>query len=227
MGEEPPVAMSDEESAYYRVAEDHFAALRGTPFLLSPKDFALLRKWWREDVPLAAVVAGIGEAFERRREREEDPISSLAYCRHAVARHAKRLAAARAGTEGAPEPLDIRVALARLGAAVGAAAEAWAASAPVASVLADLRRAISSLPAEGDPAALEETLAALEFTTLDALLESIPAERRRNLEADIEAEIAGQPMTEEAMNRTRRALRLKAVRAMVGLPRLELGSHEA
>ena len=227
MGEEPPVAMSDDESEYYRVAEDHFAALRGTPFLLSPKDFALLRKWWREAVPLAAVVAGIGEAFERRREREEDPISSLAYCRHAVARHAKRLAAARAGAAGAPEPLDVGAALTRLASAVGAAAGAWAGSAPIASVLADLQRAISSLPAGGDPAALEETLSALEFTTLDALLEAIPADRRLGLESGVEAEIAGQTMTEEAIVRTRRALRLKAVRAMIGLPRLELGSHAA
>ncbi len=48
------------EIAYYRAVEDHFAALRGTPFLFSPKDFALLRRWWREGVPLAAVLAGIG-----------------------------------------------------------------------------------------------------------------------------------------------------------------------
>ncbi len=64
----------DAEIAYYRAVEDHFAALRGTPFLFSPKDFALLRRWWREGVPLAAVLAGIAEAWERRREREEDPV---------------------------------------------------------------------------------------------------------------------------------------------------------
>ena len=37
-------APDEEELAYYRAVEDHFAALRGTPFLFSPKDFVLLRK---------------------------------------------------------------------------------------------------------------------------------------------------------------------------------------
>ena len=59
--------MEPDELTYYRAVEDHFAALRGTPFLFSPKDFALLRRWWQEAVPLAAVVAGISEAIERRR----------------------------------------------------------------------------------------------------------------------------------------------------------------
>lgn len=227
MGEEPAVPLSEEEGAYYRVAEDHFAALRGTPFLFTPKDVALLRKWWRERVPLAAVVAGIGEAFERRRERDEDPISSLSYCRHAVARHAKRLAAARAGAAAAPEPLDVGGALGRLGGAIEKVARAWADAAPVAAIVADLQRAVASLPVAGDAGALEETLAALEFTTLEALLEAIPRERRAALEADVEAEITGQPMTDEARARTRRALRLRAVRALIGLPRLELSSDAA
>ncbi|MFI5166607.1 MAG: hypothetical protein ACHQQS_08315 [Thermoanaerobaculales bacterium] len=217
--------MSDDEVAYYRVAEDHFAALRGTPFLFSPKDFALLRKWWREAVPLAAVVAGIGEAFERRREREEDPISSLSYCRYAVARHAKRLLAARVGTGTVAEGVDVAAALAWLRGAIGRVAKVWSQVPAVAAALTDLQWAVSSLPTEGDPAALEETLAELEFTSLDALLESIPAERRRDLDAGVEAEISGQPMTDEARARTRRALRLRAARALIGLPRLELSSH--
>jgi hypothetical protein len=219
--------MSEEEIAFYRVAEDHFAALRGTPFLFSPKDFALLRTWWREGVPLAAVIAGIGEVFERRRERSADPVSSLSYCRHAVARHARRLAAARAGAETAAPSVDVAAALALLDKEVAAAAGAWAAVVGVAPVLHDLRCAIASLPADGDPAALEATLSDLEFTTLDALLAALPAGRVAALERAVEEEMKGLEVTDEVEERTRRALLIKAVRSLVGIPRLELRGDAA
>src|SRR5512135_3596651 len=110
-----------EELAYYRAVEDQFAALRGTTFIFSPKDFALLRSWWTAGVPLAAVLAGIGEVWERRRERDGDPVSSLSYCRHAVARHARRLAAAHEGAAAPSQTLDVPAALRSLAAEVEAA----------------------------------------------------------------------------------------------------------
>ncbi len=79
-GAAPPVGaqparsrMNPEELEYYRAVEDLFARLRGTPFLFSPKDFALLRRWWSEGVPLAAVAAGLGEVFARRAEADGNP----------------------------------------------------------------------------------------------------------------------------------------------------------
>ena len=66
----------------------------------------------------AAVVAGIGEVGERRRERQAEPVASLSYCRHAVARHAKRLPGAAAGTGGAP---PARRVVGAVGAALAAA----------------------------------------------------------------------------------------------------------
>ncbi|MCS7183472.1 MAG: hypothetical protein NZ869_10235, partial [Thermoanaerobaculum sp.] len=98
MGKEPSQSeVGAEELAYYRAVEDHFCRLRGTPFLFSPKDFAYLRRWWREGVPLSAILLALGEVFAKKRQRGEDPVSSLAYCRHAVARQARRLAQLRAG----------------------------------------------------------------------------------------------------------------------------------
>jgi hypothetical protein len=161
---------AEDELAYYRAVEDHFAALRGTPFLFSPKDFALLRKWWREGVPLAAVLAALGEVWERRRERAEDPVSSLAYCRHAVARHAKRLAGARVGAAEKGGPANFEAALQALAANVAERVAAWHHVPLVAAVLRDLERAVVSLPANLEQATLDEALADLEFTTLDALL---------------------------------------------------------
>jgi len=70
VGAQPPrPGLTGEELAYYRAVEDLFARLRGTQFIFSPKDFALLRRWWGEQVPLAAVAAGIAEVFERRQGR--------------------------------------------------------------------------------------------------------------------------------------------------------------
>ena len=212
-----------DELAYYRAVEDHFAALRGTPFLFSPKDFALLRTWHDQGIPLAAVLAGIGEAWERRRERNADPISSLSYCRHAVTRHAKRLVAARVGAAGGGEAIDVAALLHSLAAAVAEAARRWRHVPAVAAVLGDLERAVMSLPAGGEAAALDETLADLEFATLDALDRSLPVERREAMAAEVDAELAGLNLALDVRERTRRALVAKAVRRAVGLPRLEMG----
>jgi len=214
----------EDELAYFRAVEDQFAALRGTPFLFSPKDFALLRSWRDGGVPLAAVLAGIGEVWERRRERGGDPVSSLAYCRHAVARHARGLATARAG---APEPgttVDVPATLRRLAAEVAAAAERWCAVPSVAAVLRDLERAIATFPSAGEPAALDETLASLEFAAVEALARSLPAPQRQALAADVDGQLAGLNLEGDVRARTRRALLAKAVRRTVGLPRLEVGA---
>ncbi|HVN75100.1 MAG TPA: hypothetical protein VMT19_02200 [Thermoanaerobaculaceae bacterium] len=214
----------DDELAYYRAVEDHFAALRGTPFLFTPKDFSLLRTWWTEGVPLAAVLAGIGEAWERRRERSDDPISSLSYCRHAVRRHARRLVRAHAGAPAQAPTVDARRALGEMAAQVAEAADRWKAVPAVAAVLRDLERAVASLPPDGEPGALDETLADLEFGTLAALRCALPPGLRSELESEIDRDLVGLAAEGDVLERTRRALAIKAARRLVGLPRLELGA---
>src|SRR5436190_2083582 len=62
--------MSETEGdrAYFAAAEAAFIARRGTPFLLSPKDFALLKEWHALGVPLEAIETGIDDAFTKREE---------------------------------------------------------------------------------------------------------------------------------------------------------------
>ncbi len=75
---------SDEE-AYATTVEEAFIAERGTPFLLSPKDWALIRGWREAGVPVDTVVRAVRETFERRRARgQAGKISSIAYCANAV-----------------------------------------------------------------------------------------------------------------------------------------------
>src|SRR5262249_880055 len=74
--------MADE---YYLEIEAHFAHRRGTPFILSAKDWALMRKWADEGIPLPVGIEAIASAFETNEASgRRKVISSLSYCRHAV-----------------------------------------------------------------------------------------------------------------------------------------------
>jgi hypothetical protein len=214
--------MNPDELAYYRAVEDHFARLRGTPFLFSPKDFGLLRGWWSEAVPLAAVIAGIGEVMARRADRGEDPVSSLSYCRHAVARHARRLAAAAVGTEGTAPAFDVPAALADYAAAVRGAAARWSAEPRAAEALTALAAAVETLPPDAPPAALEATATTLEATALDAAAAALSAERHRSLEGELQEALTAAGGTGELAATARRAIAVKVLRGMFGVPRLEL-----
>lgn len=213
--------MSQEELAYYRAVEDAFCRLRGTPFLFSPKDFAYLRRWWQQGIPLAAVLLGLGEVFARRRERGQDPVSSLAYCRHAVARQAKRLAQAQVGAEAVA--LDLGRALDALVAAVREA-EAAAPSPPLREVLARCRASLETLPRDVPAALVAENLAQVEEQTLTQALQVLPPEERGRLEEALRAQA---PPGEALSGRALEVALLRAVREYLGLPRLELAADGA
>ncbi len=71
--------------AYFLEIEAHFALRRGTPFILSAKDWALMRKWAEEAIPLPVVIEAIDSVFEKNETSgRRKIISSLSYCRHAV-----------------------------------------------------------------------------------------------------------------------------------------------
>lgn len=222
MGKEPSwEELSAAEAAYYRSIEDAFARLRGTPFLLSPKDFALLQRWWTEGVPLAAVLAGVAEVFAKRRERCDDPVSSLTFCRHAVQRHARRLAAVAVGREEHPS-VDVARALARCVAQLEQAARQWEGQPAVRDGILALAAALHTLPRGAAPAAVEETLAQLEAGALERLAAELPQESRRRIEDRIAGAVAGLEAPSEVVQRTRRAVALREWRRELGLPRLEL-----
>lgn len=217
----------DRELAYYRAVEDLFAALRGVPHLLSPKDFQLLRTWWREEVPLSAVRTGITEVVARRRERGDDePVVSLSYCRHAIRKHARRLGQMQVGapqevvSPSAVETADAVSDLARklTQAAAGLRPERPAVAAAVDRIVSEVEAA-AELPRQG----LEEHLFALESALLGNCLEAIDEETRGALEKRARAEADASAATPEARERTYRALRDRMLRDLLALPRLELG----
>ena len=221
------MAPDDErELDFYRQVEDLFAGLRGVPHTLSPADFQLMRDWWRDRVPLAAVRTGVTEVFARRRARGDDrPVVSLAYCRHAVAEHAKRLAEMQVGahTGDRRDAVDVGPALSDLAERLEASADALAQRLPrVAAVITG----IASTLRQGfdTPRALvEEHLYALESSLLGSCLRALDEDERRDLEERARHEAEALSTDPEARERSFRALRDRLLRSQLGLPRLEIG----
>jgi hypothetical protein len=98
-----PSDLGLDEAGYATRIEDAFIAERGTPFLVSAKDWGLIRGWRESGVPADTVVRAVREAFERRRARgQAGKISSLAYCADAVAERWEMERRGLVGKEDAP-----------------------------------------------------------------------------------------------------------------------------
>ncbi|HEX4167313.1 MAG TPA: hypothetical protein VHZ55_17750 [Bryobacteraceae bacterium] len=92
---------------YFTEIEEHFQRARGSGlFLLSPLDWALIEAWQQAGIPLAAVLQGIDDAFEKWRSRKQKRrlINSIAYCAQAVLEAAHRTPAEQARQNERLEP---------------------------------------------------------------------------------------------------------------------------
>lgn len=215
----------EKELEYYRAVEDLFATLRGVPHVLSPKDFHLLREWWRDGIPLVAARAGITEVLARRRERGElDPVVSLSYCRHAVRKQARRLAEMQVGApdDGTSPPPDQQPGLEALATDLRAVAARSRQERPrVANIIESIATAVEAA-FELPVSAIEEHLFALESALLANCLEALDEPTRQSLEKRARHQAEAAAATPEARERTFRALRDRMLRSDLELPRLEL-----
>lgn len=88
---------------YFSEIEERFVARRGSLLLLSTLDWALIETWREADVPLAAVLRGIDQAFDKHEQRKARAkgrlarINGLAWCAQAVMEAATEMAAASVG----------------------------------------------------------------------------------------------------------------------------------
>lgn len=220
------MSASERELAYYRAVEDLFAELRGVPHTLSPKDFQLLRTWWREGVPLAAVVAGITEVFVRRREGgEADPVVSLRYCRHAVQRQAAHIAEMRVGAGDGAEAAglgEVRAELRRLEEMLARAESAQRCERPqVARILALARRQLGAA-AELPAAEVDTYLFALETSLLEGCFHALDRGEAREIQALCREAAGPAGDDQETAERVQRTHRDRELRRRLGLPRIEL-----
>jgi hypothetical protein len=109
VSEDEPGPRDEGLVAFVEAIEATLGAWRGTQHLLSPRDFALARRWYEAGVPLAAVLVAIDRAAA-----DEPSLTSLA----PVRRRVESLAALgpRPGSEGASEHASLPELAERLGA---------------------------------------------------------------------------------------------------------------
>ncbi len=218
----------DQELNYYRSVEDLFASLRGTPHVLSPRDFQLLRSWWRGGIPLAAVASGLTEVFTQNREREDgDPVVSLSYCRHAVKRNAKRLAEMRTGQPETAPGETISEDAADCGSLVRSlrnTAESQRRDRPrVAEVVIRIAAQVETACDGLSAALLDEHLFSLEAEMLHQCWAALAEHEQMTIRAHVEEAVASTSTTDEARQRSARALRDRELRLLLKLPRLDVG----
>jgi hypothetical protein len=217
---------TEEDRAFYAAGEAAFVARRGTPFLLSPKDFALLKEWRALGIPIEAVESGIDEAFTRREERgATGRINSLSYCRDAVLSAWERRSETAVGRgigRAETEATDVGERLARLARALDAVARVHP---DLTERLDSAGRSLDRLAAAGKtPGEVETSLARLDRRLAKDLYEALSGERRSRLESRVEKLLAKArvKMDRETEEKTRRALSRRTLREELALPRLTL-----
>jgi hypothetical protein len=198
-------------SDYFLEIESHFALRRNTPFILSAKDWALMKQWHGEGVPLPVVIEAIDTVFERNETSgRRKTISSLSYCKHAVKdlwteRKELYVGDAEVTPEAAPEAL-----LAALADAIAPHDEATAV-------------AVRELAREQSVPRIEELLLALEATLIEKLAAALPPEELKEMRGAITRAIGdASKLDEKTRARTEEANLRRLVRDRYGLPRLTL-----
>lgn len=187
---------------YFLEIESHFAMRRGTPFILSAKDWVLMKKWAEDGIPLPVVIEAIDTVFEKAAERKK-VVNSLSYCRHAIKElwdERKELqigASTSVPEEGSAETL------ARLAAAV----------APISESIAD---EIRGLEKEQSAKAIEDRLIEIERK----LISQVPD--LDAMRAEVAEALAGTKLDDKTRTRTEDAMLLRIVRERFALPRLSL-----
>ncbi|MGZ8797318.1 MAG: hypothetical protein ACXW2F_08230 [Thermoanaerobaculia bacterium] len=201
---------------YFLEIESRFATRRGTPFILSAKDWALMKKWFEEGVPLAVIVEAIDTVFEKNETSgRRKVISSLSYCRHAVKEIWQDRKDLYAGSsEAAPEEN-----VAGLLEALAADVEASDAPRAVAALAAAEVRGLSS---EKSVPRIEGRLIEIEGTLMRAVLEAVSPEERERIEKPLTAIVADTSLDDKTRQRTFEANLRRTIREKLGLPRLTL-----
>lgn len=187
---------------YFTEIESHFAYRRGTPFVLNAKDWALMKEWAEEGIPLAVVIEAIDAVFNRR-DAESKKVNGLSFCKFAVKELWKERKELAIGAEGAAPEENVEPLLEALALRL--------ADSPAAS-FADRVRALTR---EKSVPRVEEQLMELEQELIDSLLP-----QAEELRAEARALTSG--ADEKTRARTEEAHLRRLVREKFGIPRLTL-----
>jgi hypothetical protein len=197
---------------YFQEIEAHFALRRGTPFILNAKDWALMKKWYDDGVPLPIVIEAIDTVFEKNEASgRKKVISSLSYCRHSIKelwqdRQNLYVGDGDVSPESGPEAL----------------LDALASQLETSDVAAAFAPRVRALASEKSVPKIEERLIDLERELVDAFIAADPASIDA-IRADIATALGDtSKMDAKTRTRTEEANLRRLVREKFGLPRLTL-----
>lgn len=206
---------------YFMEVEAHFARRRGTPFVFSARDWALLKAWQAEDVPLAVVIEAIDACFDKHSKAgRRRTISSLAYCRHAVKDLWEERKDLLVGSEGIVPELDPGSRLQVLADEL----ERSGADQPsgLSEVLTGGAASIRSIK-PGSAPHIEEALMHLEQELIGQVLAALDDESRQSIDEELDRALKGYgDLESDVLRATREANLRRLLRARLGIPRLTL-----
>ena len=188
---------------YFTEIESHFAQRRGTPFVVNPKDWALMQEWQAAGIPLSVVIEAIDTVFDRF-DATKRKVNGLSFCKYAVKELWQERKELQVGAENASPEENVEPLLDALASRLSD----LPAAAPFASRVRELAR-------ERSVPRVEEQLMELEQELIDSLLPM--AEELRS-----EARALTSGADEKTRARTEQAHLRRLVREKFGLPRLTL-----
>lgn len=186
---------------YFTEIEAHFAQRRGTPFILNAKDWALMKSWSDEGIPLSVVIEAIDSVFDKQ-EAKGKKVNGLGYCRHAVKEMWDERRELQVGGDTASPEEEVAPRLDALASAIE----------PVDATFAGRIRELAS---EKSVPRIEEKLIELEEELIELLVPRAPALRD-------EAKSLAVGADEKTRARAEAAHLRRLVREQFGLPRLTL-----
>jgi hypothetical protein len=179
---------------YFTEIEEHFQRRRGSILLLSTLDWALIDTWREAGVPLAAVLRGIDDAFDKYEARKTRArmrkVNGLAWCAQAVVDAVEAMQEAAVG--GSPVQMDAPgLEHDRIAKHLQTAAATFS---RVASTLPSLREIAERLEyfaqRKFSNEELERHLSALEEKLFALLLTDMPAEELEQMREQAARELA-------------------------------------
>lgn len=179
---------------YFTEIEEHFQRRRGSILLLSTLDWALIDTWREAGVPLAAVLRGIDDAFDKYEARKTRAnvrkVNGLAWCAQAVMEAVESMQEAAVG--GAPPPTETpgleQERIARHLRAAAASFSSAAAGIPALNEIAARLEELAAQPPANEE--LERHLSALEEKLFALLLTQTPAQELEQMREQAARELA-------------------------------------
>jgi hypothetical protein len=231
-GDDPREA---ERERYASQVEDYFLRRSGSARLRPPKDWVLVSSWFDEGIPIALVLAGIADVFDRvAAEGRIEPITAISYCRHAVRKRWVDFQRAGSGTPAPAKRKKKGVPVSTADSAAGRFRETVERLREVSPVVAtDLEALLPEIEAiekdESIPLSDREgRMIELERRFVSHLLPRLDDDDRGGIEAEVAERLARLKVVPDAaeLHRLTEIGHLRAVRHRFALPRFTVLPRE-